>query len=138
LIIVAGEHESRIRIFGPNHARANDMASAVHGALEPRSARADPQEECVDHSTVSEYVVCASDGGSVFQIGNNQTVCRQPVLFFCVINQGVFGALTVINSFPGEGKLLSIVAKLALKGEITQNHKYKQHRLWNESFYTQK
>ena len=43
-------------------------------------------------------------GGVFFQIGNGQksTVRRQPVLFFCVINQGVFGALTVINSFPGE------------------------------------
>ncbi|KAG0604531.1 hypothetical protein M758_10G178300 [Ceratodon purpureus] len=46
-------------------------------------------------------------GGVFFQIGDTQksTVRRQPVLFFCVINQGVFGALTVINSFPGERAL---------------------------------
>uniref|UniRef100_A0A7I4AWE4 ABC transporter domain-containing protein n=1 Tax=Physcomitrium patens TaxID=3218 RepID=A0A7I4AWE4_PHYPA len=46
-------------------------------------------------------------GGVFFQIGDHQksTVRRQPVLFFCVINQGVFGALTVINSFPGERAL---------------------------------
>ncbi|CAM6115385.1 unnamed protein product [Calypogeia fissa] len=47
-------------------------------------------------------------GGVFFQIGHHQnsTTRRQPVLFFCVINQGVFGALTVINSFPSERVLI--------------------------------
>ncbi|KAL2632145.1 hypothetical protein R1flu_016831 [Riccia fluitans] len=47
-------------------------------------------------------------GGVFFQIGDGpkSTVRRQPVLFFCVINQGVFGALTVINSFPSERILI--------------------------------
>ena len=43
--------------------------------------------------------------GTVFlEIGTSQssTVRRQPVLFFCVINQGIFGALMLINSFPSE------------------------------------
>jgi ATP-binding cassette subfamily G (WHITE) protein 2 len=46
--------------------------------------------------------------GTVFlRIGNTQRsiVRREPVLFFCCINQGVFGALTVINSFPVERTL---------------------------------
>jgi ATP-binding cassette subfamily G (WHITE) protein 2 len=46
--------------------------------------------------------------GTVFlHIGNTQRsiVRREPVLFFCCINQGVFGALTVINSFPVERTL---------------------------------
>jgi heme A synthase len=46
--------------------------------------------------------------GTVFlKIGNTQKsiVRRGPVLFFCCINQGVFGALTVINSFPVERTL---------------------------------
>ncbi|KAG2438719.1 hypothetical protein HXX76_005264 [Chlamydomonas incerta] len=46
--------------------------------------------------------------GTVFlQIGTDQksVVRRQPVLFFCVINQGMFGALIVINSFPSERML---------------------------------
>ncbi|CAF3369437.1 unnamed protein product [Rotaria sp. Silwood1] len=46
--------------------------------------------------------------GTVFlKIGNTQRsiVRREPVLFFCAINQGVFGALTVINSFPVERTL---------------------------------
>lgn len=46
--------------------------------------------------------------GTVFlKIGITQQsiVRREPVIFFCVINQGVFGALTVINSFPVERTL---------------------------------
>eukprot|EP01126_Amoeba_proteus_P060968 TRINITY_DN8131_c0_g1_i21.p1 TRINITY_DN8131_c0_g1~~TRINITY_DN8131_c0_g1_i21.p1 ORF type:complete len:289 (-),score=55.51 TRINITY_DN8131_c0_g1_i21:12-878(-) len=42
--------------------------------------------------------------GTVFlKIGISQAsvTTRQAVLFFCCINQGVFGALIVINSFPG-------------------------------------
>ncbi|KAI8846854.1 P-loop containing nucleoside triphosphate hydrolase protein [Chytridium lagenaria] len=47
--------------------------------------------------------------GAVFlRIGNTQSsiVRRQPVLFFCVVNQGVFGSLTMINSFPSERLLV--------------------------------
>eukprot|EP00762_Andalucia_godoyi_P006405 ANDGO_02927.mRNA.1 ABC transporter G family member 22 len=43
--------------------------------------------------------------GTVFlDIGTGQvsTTKRQPVLFFCVINQGIFGALLSVNSFPAE------------------------------------
>jgi ATP-binding cassette subfamily G (WHITE) protein 2 len=46
--------------------------------------------------------------GCVFlQIGTSQSsiIRRSPALFFCVINQGVFGALMVINSFPVERAL---------------------------------
>jgi ATP-binding cassette subfamily G (WHITE) protein 2 len=46
--------------------------------------------------------------GTVFlNIGNTQQsiIRREPVIFFCVINQGVFGALMVINSFPVERTL---------------------------------
>lgn len=54
-------------------------------------------------------ILCAILIGTVFlQIGNTQTSVtrRQPVLFFCVINQGVFGALIVINMFPSERKIV--------------------------------
>jgi hypothetical protein len=46
--------------------------------------------------------------GTVFlHIGNTQRsiVRREPALFFCAVNQGVFGALMVINSFPVERTL---------------------------------
>lgn len=46
--------------------------------------------------------------GTVFlKIGHTQKsiVRREPVIFFCTINQGVFGALMVINSFPVERTL---------------------------------
>jgi len=47
-------------------------------------------------------------GTAFLQIGTTQrsTVRRQPVLFFCVINQGIFAALIVINSFPSERLLV--------------------------------
>ena len=46
--------------------------------------------------------------GTVFlRIGQtqNSTIRRQPVIFFCAVNQGIFGALMVINSFPVERAL---------------------------------
>lgn len=46
--------------------------------------------------------------GTVYlKIGTTQKsiVRREPAIFFCCINQGVFGALTVINSFPVERTL---------------------------------
>lgn len=43
-------------------------------------------------------------GAAFFHIGHGQksVTRRQPLLFFCVVNQGVFGALLVVNSFPSE------------------------------------
>lgn len=52
-----------------------------------------------------QSIVMAILIGTVFyQIGTSQTstVRRQPVLFFCIINQGIFAALMIINSFPSE------------------------------------
>jgi len=47
-------------------------------------------------------------GTAFLRIGTSETsiVRRQPVLFFCVVNQGIFGALIVINSFPRERMLV--------------------------------
>ena len=47
-------------------------------------------------------------GGAFYQIGRdaNSQVRRQPLLFFTVINQGIFSALAVINSFPSERLLV--------------------------------
>lgn len=49
-------------------------------------------------------VIAALIGGVFFQIGTTQVSVakRLPLLFFCTINQGIFGALGVINSFPAE------------------------------------
>jgi hypothetical protein len=48
-------------------------------------------------------------GCAFLNIGTGQLSLtkRQPVLFFCVINQGIFGAMQVINSFPAE-RILSL------------------------------
>ena len=47
-------------------------------------------------------------GGVFYQIGNGQesAIKRSPALFFTVINQGMFAALSVINSFPSERLLV--------------------------------
>lgn len=59
-------------------------------------------------TSILQTVIMSVLIGTVFlRIGHTQTsiVRREPVLFFCAINQGVFGALTVINSFPVERTL---------------------------------
>jgi ATP-binding cassette subfamily G (WHITE) protein 2 len=55
-----------------------------------------------------QTIIMAVLVGTVFlNIGHTQKsiVRREPVIFFCIINQGVFGALMVINSFPVERTL---------------------------------
>ena len=58
-------------------------------------------------SIVQTIIMGILIGTAFLQIGQNQksTVRREAVLFFCAINQGVFGALTVINAFPVERTL---------------------------------
>jgi len=58
---------------------------------------------------VLQNIICAVLVGTVFyHIGDSQQSMtkRLPVLFFCCINQGVFGSLIVINSFPSERKIV--------------------------------
>lgn len=59
-------------------------------------------------TSVLQTVIMGVLIGTVFlKIGNTQRSIfrREPMIFFCAINQGVFGALTVINSFPVERTL---------------------------------
>ena len=59
-------------------------------------------------TSILQTVIMAVLIGTVFlKIGDTQTsiLRREPVIFFCIINQGVFGALTVINAFPVERTL---------------------------------
>ena len=59
-------------------------------------------------TSIVQTIVMAILIGTVFlRIGTGQpsTLRREAVLFFCAINQGVFGALTVINAFPVERTL---------------------------------
>jgi len=55
-------------------------------------------------SLIQTIIIAVLIGCVFLQIGTGQssTVRRSPVLFFCPINQGIFGALMVINSFPVE------------------------------------
>ncbi len=57
---------------------------------------------------VQTVIMAVLIGTAFLDIGTSETsvVRRQPVLFFCVINQGIFGALLVINSFPAERMLV--------------------------------
>jgi ATP-binding cassette subfamily G (WHITE) protein 2 len=58
-------------------------------------------------SLIQTVIIAVLIGTAFLHIGQNQKsiVRRQPVLFFCVVNQGIFGALMVINSFPTERAL---------------------------------
>jgi ATP-binding cassette subfamily G (WHITE) protein 2 len=59
-------------------------------------------------TSIIQTIVMAILIGTVFlKIGNAQRsiVRREPALFFCAVNQGIFGALMVINSFPVERAL---------------------------------
>jgi ATP-binding cassette subfamily G (WHITE) protein 2 len=57
---------------------------------------------------LQNIIVAVLIGTVFYDIGSDQRsmVKRMPVLFFCAINQGVFGALIVINSFPSERKIV--------------------------------
>jgi ATP-binding cassette subfamily G (WHITE) protein 2 len=58
-------------------------------------------------SVIQTIIMAVLIGTAFLKIGDTQTsiVRREPVIFFCIINQGVFGALTVINAFPVERTL---------------------------------
>ncbi|KAJ2992483.1 hypothetical protein HDV02_003047 [Globomyces sp. JEL0801] len=57
---------------------------------------------------IQNIVIAGLIGGVFWQIGTGQdsAVKRSPALFFTVINQGVFAAMSVINSFPSERRLV--------------------------------
>ena len=57
---------------------------------------------------VQTIIMAVLIGTAFLNIGTSETsvVRRQPVLFFCVINQGIFGSLIMINSFPAERMLV--------------------------------
>jgi hypothetical protein len=65
------------------------------------------ESQVIITSLIQTVIIAVLIGTAFLQIGHTQksTVRRQPVLFFCVINQGIFGALMVINSFPMERAL---------------------------------
>jgi hypothetical protein len=65
------------------------------------------QSEIIIISLIQTIIMAVLIGTVFLNIGNTQKsiVRREPVLFFCAVNQGVFGALMVINSFPVERAL---------------------------------
>lgn len=80
-----------------------------------RSFKEKARQRGVLLTQLAQSVTMAVLIGTVFlQIGDTQTSTtrRQPVLFFCVINQGMFGALQMINSFPSE-RVLSLRERAA-------------------------
>ena len=65
------------------------------------------QSKIVLISLIQTILIAILVGTVFLRIGQEQasTVRRQPVIFFCAVNQGIFGALMVINSFPVERAL---------------------------------
>ena len=96
--------------------RVNQMASVPLNPSWPKQIRILLRRNLKEQSRKSKLIITSIIQailmailiGTVFlRIGNNQSsiVRRESVIFFCIINQGVFGALTVINSFPVERAL---------------------------------
>ena len=58
-------------------------------------------------SLIQTIIMAILIGTVYFRIGTTETstIRRRPMIFFCAVNQGVFGALMVINSFPVERAL---------------------------------
>lgn len=65
------------------------------------------QSKIIVTSVIQTILIAILVGAVFFKIGNAQTsiVRRGPLIFFCAVNQGIFGALMVINSFPVERAL---------------------------------
>ena len=65
------------------------------------------QSSIIITSIVQSIIIGVLIGVVYLKIGTGQTstVRREPALFFCAVNQGIFGALMVINSFPVERAL---------------------------------
>ncbi|CAF1465031.1 unnamed protein product, partial [Adineta steineri] len=65
------------------------------------------QSKVIIISLIQTILIAVLIGTVFLNIGNAQPsiVRRGPVLFFCAVNQGIFGALMVINSFPVERAL---------------------------------
>ncbi|CAF2346165.1 unnamed protein product [Rotaria sp. Silwood2] len=65
------------------------------------------QKQIIVTSLVQTVIMAILIGTVYLKIGHTQKsiVRREPALFFCAVNQGVFGALMVINSFPVERAL---------------------------------
>ena len=82
--------------------------SAQTAILFHRSMREQWRKRRVTLISLAQSLLMAVLIGTAFLfIGTSQTAVskRQSVLFFCAVNQGVFGALMVINSFPSERSL---------------------------------
>jgi hypothetical protein len=65
------------------------------------------QSSIIITSVIQTIIMAVFIGTVYLKIGDSQKsiVRREPALFFCAVNQGVFGALMVINSFPVERAL---------------------------------
>lgn len=65
------------------------------------------QKSILVTSIIQTIIIAVLIGLVYLKIGTGQpsTVHREPALFFCAVNQGMFGALMVINSFPVERTL---------------------------------
>lgn len=65
------------------------------------------QKSILITSIVQTIIIAILIGLVYLKIGTGQPsiVRREPALFFCAVNQGIFGALMVINSFPVERTL---------------------------------
>jgi ATP-binding cassette subfamily G (WHITE) protein 2 len=79
----------------------------VHILLQRNFQEQFRQSKIIIISVIQTILMAVLIGTAFLNIGTTQQsiVRREPVIFFCAVNQGVFGALMVINSFPVERAL---------------------------------
>jgi hypothetical protein len=93
----------QINDFQPNPT----WITQVHILLQRNFQEQFRQSKIIVISLIQTIIMAVLVGTVFLNIGNTQKsiVRREPVIFFCVVNQGIFGALMVINSFPVERAL---------------------------------
>ena len=96
------------RIVQMNDAPLHPTWLTQVGILLERTFQEQFRQKSIIITSLSQTIVIGILIGLVYlKIGTSQTsiVRREPSLFFCAVNQGIFGALMVINSFPVERTL---------------------------------
>ena len=79
----------------------------VHILLQRNFQEQFRQSKIILISLIQTFLMALLIGTVFLRIGQTQKsiIRRGPVIFFCAVNQGIFGALMVINSFPVERAL---------------------------------
>lgn len=102
--ILAVQHPVEIDLNMDSHKRIGQMSNLPPGPIWIKQFFILLRRNFQEQIRSSKIMIAVLIGCIFLQIGNGQSriVRRSPVIFFCAINQDIFGALMVINSFSME------------------------------------